>query len=108
MNKTSEASRKKMKSLLLTGKENAISRIRLVSEMKVSDRQVRKIIEELVEDEMIPIWYDEIFGGYFIIDNPKDAEIAYGVTYRKGRSVMRRLRTYKGFEEKFAQKEFDF
>jgi len=58
-------------SFLGYGKQNAVGRAELASAMGVSDRKMRKLIEEAREDGLV-ICHDQDGGGYYLADTREE------------------------------------
>ena len=83
-------------SLLDYGKENAISRKDLAHIIGVSDRQMRKMVEEARRDGLV-VCCDQDSKGYYLADTPEEYRRQYWQTYNRAMSLLVQL---KGMRER--------
>jgi len=86
------------------GHQNAIKKVALARRVGIPVRRVRDIIEHMVCDLGVPIGSstDRVRGGYFIIQNEHDLEVATRHLKPRAVAIFRRLRAL----ERIAEKQF--
>jgi hypothetical protein len=86
------------------GHENAISRRRLALVVALDDRLIRDIIYRLVVERGLPIGSstEAAGGGYFLIENEEDLEVATRHLKPRAKAIFRRARAL----ERMAQEKF--
>ena len=85
------------------GRKNAISRERLASEMKMTDRYVRECIEAARRDGVFIVTAAE-HGGYYIATDIDEIERQYRIDHARALSVLSRLKYMKQALKKAGRK----
>ena len=84
-------------SLILCGKENARSVKFLAQETRISERTLRLIVRQLIDEQHMAIGSStKPPAGYFIINTPDEADEQYEALRRRGISILTRAANIKG------------
>ena len=90
------------------GKRNAISRKKLRSKSRISDRKIRQAIHDLVTAHKKMICSDYITGGYYIPANQAELDEAYNRVRSHALHILERASVIHKFDLAAIQKELEF